>query len=137
MSHAQDGIQVYGESAMYGQGKLPFSPAIRVPAGYDLIFVAGCLGPTTPDDADPAIEREVSRAFSFLEKSLADAGASFSDVVHLTKYVTDMDAVNPFLAQAIYDNFPTLPASATVEVSRLVPKGLHVEISAIAALPPR
>jgi 2-aminomuconate deaminase len=121
----------------------PFVPAIRVRAGADLIFVSGVLGggdqmlpngePVPPGD----IRIEAERVFTRIKDTLALAGASLSDVVRITKYMTDLDQ-HGAVVEVMRKHFgPHLPTSTTIEVRRLVPKGLGLEVDAIAAVPAR
>ena len=103
---------------------LPFVPAIRVPAGRDLIFVSGVLGGPVPGDDATDIRSETHRLFRTMEKVLGWSGATLADVI----------SVNKFLVDEYFEKFPT---STTVEVPRLVPPDLKLEVSAIAAVLPR
>jgi 2-iminobutanoate/2-iminopropanoate deaminase len=119
----------------------PFVPAIRVRAGTDLIFISGVLGggdemlpngePIPPGD----IRIEAERVFTRIKDTLALAGGSLGDVVRITKYMTDLDQ-HPAVVEVMRKHFgPHLPTSTTIEVRRLVPKGLGLEVDAIAAVP--
>lgn len=119
---------------LYEMAKLPFTPAIRVPAGADLVFTAGVLGPATTDDPDQSVEAEFRRVYENLAEVLRLSGASMSDVVSITKYVKDIERDNPLIAEATFAAFPHLVTSTTIEIGRFVPPGLHLEVSAIAAV---
>jgi 2-aminomuconate deaminase len=121
----------------------PFVPAIRVRAGTDLIFVSGVLGGGDQmlPNGEPApvgdIRLEAERVFTRIKDTLALAGASLSDIVRITKYMTDLDQHNA-VVEVMRKHFgPHLPTSTTIEVRRLVPKGLNLEVDAIAAVPAR
>ncbi|MCA9520923.1 MAG: RidA family protein [Myxococcales bacterium] len=80
-----------------------------------------------------SIAEQTHRVMQNLAGVLEAAGASFSDVVMTTIYLTDLAdfaAVN-----AVYASYlrPPYPARATVQVAAL-PKGVPVEISMIAML---
>jgi 2-iminobutanoate/2-iminopropanoate deaminase len=124
-------------------GTLPFVPAIRVRAGTDLVFVSGVLGsgeemlpsgePKPPGD----IRIEAERVFTRIRDTLALAGADLSDVVRITKYMTDLDQ-HGAVVEVMRKHFGKhLPTSTTIEVRRLVPKGFGLEVDAIAAIPER
>jgi len=82
--------------------------------------------------------REQTRfAFDAIAALLADRGASFSDVVNLRTYLTDMDRLAEYAeVRRGYLGDP-LPTSTTVEVSRLPRPGLLVEVDVTAVLPGR
>lgn len=85
-----------------------------------------------PDDP-PAQIRQV---FRNLQVALAAAGASMTDVVKLTVFLTDMSDLNHF--RAVRDEFvdgSQPPASTLVQVSRLVDPAWRIEVEALAALP--
>ena len=100
-------VSVGDAETLYGMPGLPFVPAIRVPAGCELIFVSGVLG--LPD-------------------------ATLDDVVSLTKFLVDIGRDNAMVAEITCGYFPRLTTSTTVEVRRFVPEGPRLEVSAIAAI---
>jgi enamine deaminase RidA (YjgF/YER057c/UK114 family) len=86
---------------------------------------------------------QAARIFEIIGGVLAAHGASFSDVLHVRTFLTDLDDL-PRYAVVRRRVFPSAPpASTTVEVSRLFLPGavLEVEVTAVApargALPPR
>lgn len=109
----------------------PYSPAIR--AG-DFLFVSGQI----PVDGSGElvrgeIEDQARRCMENLRTVLSAAGASFSDLVKVTIYLTDMGdfaVVNRVYAE-YFDLAP--PARACIRVGAL-PKGAKIEIEAIAYL---
>lgn len=69
-----------------------------------------------------------------LEKTMAAAGGTLADIVSVTVFVTDVtefDAIHKE-RRAWFKSIP--PASAMVQISRLVDEKCLIEISAIAAL---
>ena len=69
-------FEVIGDTEeLYGIKGLPFVPAIRVPAGRDLIFVSGVLGGPVPGDDATDIRSETHRLFRTMEKVLGWSGA--------------------------------------------------------------
>lgn len=114
----------------------PYSQAIKVTAPAKMVFCSGQI----PLDAatgeflgagDVRIQTET--VMKNLHAVLTAAGASFSNVVKTTIFLTDLAdfaAVNEIYGR----HFPTRPpARATVQVAAL-PKGALVEIEAIAVL---
>ncbi len=110
-------------------------PYSQATASQGLVFVSGQipLHPTTGALLDGGIEEQTRRVLLNLKAVLEAAGSSLDLVVKTTVFLKNMDdfpAMN-----AVYAEFfgSSLPARATVEVSRL-PRGVAVEIDAIAAL---
>src|SRR3954447_21339771 len=106
------------------------SSSVATPPGYShavqaagLIFVSGQVAL----DADGAvvgvndIAAQARQAFRNLDEVLRSAGASFADVIKLTYFVRDIDAVGAI--RAVRDEFVDTsrpPASTLVEISRLI-----------------
>lgn len=129
MSQHRETVTAIGAPAAIG----PYSHAVRA-AG--LLFCSG----QTPLDADsgelvgnmPA--EQAHQCLLNLQAVCAAAGASLSDAVRMTVYVTDMAAfgsVNEAYG-AFFEADP--PARVTIGVASL-PMGADVEIDAIVALP--
>ncbi|MHC5256379.1 RidA family protein [Streptomyces sp. UC4497] len=128
-------FEVLGDTEeMYGIPDMPFVPAIKVPAGHDLVFVSGILGPPTPEDPATDMRSEARRAFRHMADVLASAGATFDDVVSVDKFIVDMERNNPVIVEVLHEFFTHLPTSTTVEVPRLVPADLRFEIKCVAAI---
>ncbi|APW97628.1 reactive intermediate/imine deaminase [Halobiforma lacisalsi AJ5] len=101
----------------------------------DVLFTAGQI-PMTPDgdllDDDP-IEAQTEQALENLSAILEEEGADLEDVLKVTVFlddIEDFDAMNETYAD-YFDAEP--PARSAVEVAAL-PKGVGVEIEAIASL---
>ncbi len=74
---------------------------------------------------------EARATFANIERALAKAGASMSDVVRITAFMTSLDAYGEY-AEVRSEVFgDTLPASATVQVAGLL-VGAQIEIDAVA-----
>ena len=119
-----------------------YANGIRVPAGRDLVFVAGMVG----WDAD---ERIVSTDFvAQFEQALRNvlavveqAGGSSGDVVRMTVLVTDLEAYRSRLPElgltwrsVMGRAYPTM---ALLQVKGLLETGALVEIEATAAIEAR
>jgi 2-iminobutanoate/2-iminopropanoate deaminase len=111
-----------------------FTDAVR--AG-DLLFVSGVV----PVDGDGRlvggddVVAQARQVFENIGTVLAAAGASFSDVVKVTVFLTDIadrPRINP-VRQEVFG--ATRPASTLVEVSRLAVPGARIEVEAVALLP--
>jgi enamine deaminase RidA (YjgF/YER057c/UK114 family) len=123
-----------------------FVPAIKVASG-KLVFISGVTGapvyhdhPHRPEefDAIPLDAASQARlAYEHLSQALTAAGCTPSDVVSLTRFLTniaeDQDTINAIQAAFFAGHLPT---STTVEVKRLAtdPR-LRLEIQAIAVAP--
>lgn len=111
-----------------------FVQATRVPAGSDVIHVSG-LTSRNKDGSTYAphdVKEQTRHILNNLIKILAEAGATLDDVAKVTVYITNMDdfkAIHEIRAQYFTT---TRPASAMVEVSRLVHDDMVIEIEAIA-----
>ena len=111
-----------------------YSQVVTV-AGGDLVFIAGQVSL----DASGAVvgagdfAAQATQTFQNLMAALAAAGASATNIIKLTTFVTDMSQLATF--RAVRDQFldPThLPASTLVQVSRLFRQEFLIEIEAIA-----
>lgn len=110
----------------------PYSQAIKVKAP-SLMFVSGQIpmDPWTNELKTASIEEQVHQIIQNLTKILEKGKSSLDKVVKTTIYLTDMGdfaRVNEIYSQYFKVN---PPARACVEV-RALPKGVNVEIDAIA-----
>jgi enamine deaminase RidA (YjgF/YER057c/UK114 family) len=80
---------------------------------------------------------QVRQTFENLKAALAAGGASFSDVVQMTTYVTDMSQVDTY--RNVRDEYMhgPMPSAALVEVKGLFRKDVMLEVSAVAVVPIR
>jgi 2-iminobutanoate/2-iminopropanoate deaminase len=111
----------------------PYSQAIRTGS---LLFCSGqvALDPSTGELVKEDLEGQASRCLENLAAVCEASGASLSQAVRCTVYLTDMGdfaRVNEVYAGFFGDDEP--PARVTVAVAGL-PKGADVEIDAIVAL---
>jgi enamine deaminase RidA (YjgF/YER057c/UK114 family) len=119
--------------------------SVSTPPGYShavvaagLIFVSGQVAFDTNGSVVGAgdMGQQARQAFRNLGAVLDAAGASFADVVKLTYFVRDIDAVGAIrAARDEFVNTANPPASTLVEVSRLFVPELLIEIEAVAAAP--
>jgi reactive intermediate/imine deaminase len=82
------------------------------------------------------MKAQAEQVFKNLQVALAAAGATFSDVVKMNTYITDMDkapAVREVRARYFGD---TTPASTLVQVVHLARPELMLEVEVIAVVPP-
>jgi 2-iminobutanoate/2-iminopropanoate deaminase len=111
----------------------PYSQAIRISGGNDLIFASGQipLDPSTMQLVEADIRLQTDRVLMNLQAVLEAAGSSLARVVKTTVYLAD---INDFAAMnEVYGRYfdATRPARSTVEVARL-PRDARVEIDVIA-----
>jgi len=103
-----------------------------------LIFIAGQLGLDINNKlvGEDDFRAQAFKAFDNLRLALADAGATFKDVVKLNNYLTDMSHIGIF--REVRDEFVNTaapPASTTIAISQLARPGALFEVEAIAVLP--
>ena len=114
-----------------------YSHAVRVGfADGALVFVCGQLSLNANGEVVGGrdIAAQADQAFRNLATVLEANGASMSDVVQTTTYMTDISglaAVNEVRAKHFPANSPT---STTVEVAALASPDLLIEVEAIAAV---
>jgi len=111
----------------------PYSQAVQV--GQQL-FISGQipLDPSTGELITGSIEEETTQVMKNLSAVLSQAGGDWENVVKVSIFLTDMAdfaAVNNIYGSYIPEK--SAPARETVAVAGL-PKGVRVEISAIAFL---
>jgi 2-iminobutanoate/2-iminopropanoate deaminase len=110
----------------------PYSQAIK---SGNMLFCSGQipLDPTTGEMKNGSIEEETRQVLTNLSSVVSAGGASLSDVVKTTIFLTDLG--NFAKVNAIYDEFfgTSKPARSTVQVSAL-PKGANIEIECIAII---
>jgi 2-iminobutanoate/2-iminopropanoate deaminase len=122
---------VHTESAPAAIG--PYSQAV-IANGF--LFTAGqiALDPATAQVVSGDVVAQTEQVFKNLAAILAEAGATWSDVVKATVFLVDMadfPRVNEVYARVMG---PSRPARSTVQVSGL-PRGVLVEIDLVAAMP--
>ena len=115
-----------------------FSWAVRVPAGYDTIYVGGQNG-VGPDGTvvGPGLAEQTRQALRNLRACLAEAGAGPSDVVKWTILCVAGSSLQEGFA-AFGEEWPPdapPPAITFAFVAGLAVPGALVEIEAVAAVP--
>lgn len=111
-----------------------YAPAIRIEP-CPLVFTSGLVG-RGEDGRIVAggMAAQARQTFANLRDVLAAAGAAMSDIVRLNYYVTDMTQWEDVASARAEALTGPLPASATVEVSRLYDAECLIEIEAVAAI---
>jgi enamine deaminase RidA (YjgF/YER057c/UK114 family) len=124
-----DRRRIHGESPF--EEPIGFSRAIRIG---DRILVSG-TGPVWPDgecDPDPGVQAR--RCFELIERALAAAGATLTDVVRTRTFLVDRndsEAIGAVHAEAMGD---ARPAATMIVVAGLLDPRWRVEIEAEAAI---
>jgi enamine deaminase RidA (YjgF/YER057c/UK114 family) len=101
----------------------------------DNVYVAG-TAPQMPDGADPPPDSygQAKRCFEIIGAALAEAGASFEDVVRTRMYITpdaDFDQVGRAHGEIFRD---IRPVNTTVIIAGLVDPRWHLEIDVDAVV---
>ncbi len=111
----------------------PYSQAIRVG---DLLFVAGQVpfDPVAGEFVRGSIADQARQCMENIKAILKAAGCNLTHVVKTTIFLTNM--ADFAIVNEVYGNYFDLapPARSTVQVAAL-PKGVAIEIEAIAHLP--
>lgn len=140
MSHKLEVVQPKPEESH----RMPYAPAVKIVGACDLMFVSGATAsPLYHDhphdesqhDHPCAIEEQTRRAMESLKMCIEKEGASWKDVVKITKYLTDIrdfDGLHRVLNQYFGDWHP---ASTTICVNQLSSPGARIEIDLVVALP--
>ncbi len=113
-----------------------YSQIVRVTAK-TLIYIAG---QTAIDENGKLvgkgdIEAQTEQVFKNLDRALKAEGASFSNMVKMNAYVTDMKKVRPILQKVRSKYIKTEPpASTLIGVTELADPDYYLEVEAIAAV---
>jgi 2-iminobutanoate/2-iminopropanoate deaminase len=140
MPHKLELVQPKPEEAH----RMPYAPAIKIVGACNLMFVSGATAsPLYHDhphvesqhDHPCDIQEQTRRVMDNLKLVLDGAGASWKDVVKVTKYLTDIrdfDGLHKVMGQ-YFDGWN--PASTTICVNQLSSPGARIEVDLIVALP--
>ncbi|MCC7483843.1 MAG: RidA family protein [Burkholderiales bacterium] len=121
---------------------MPYAPAMRVTGVGELLFISGATPSPlyhrhphdwSEHDHPVDIREQTRRALAAIKEILDHEGLAWTDVVKVTKYLTDMrdqERMSAVLRETFGD---WTPASTTVCVNQLSTPGARVEIEAIAA----
>jgi len=114
-----------------------FSDAVSTHGPGTLIHISGNVGFGEDGQVVPGgMGAEARATFANIERTLHSLGASLTNVIKISAFVTNLDTY-PEYAQARAEAFgEELPASATVQVAGLL-VGAQIEIDAVAFVPSR
>jgi 2-iminobutanoate/2-iminopropanoate deaminase len=115
-----------------------YSHVVEVSGPGRTIYIAGQVGIDRDRKIPPDGRGQMVLAFENLKAALAEAGASFKDVVKINNYLVEGATMQDFReVRDGYLNTAAPPASTTIFVSKLAIDGLLFEIEAVAILPPK
>jgi 2-iminobutanoate/2-iminopropanoate deaminase len=124
--------------------KMPYAPAVRVVGACDLMFISGATASPLyhhhrhrdEEHVHPhSIEEQTRNAMEAIKSILDEVGATWRDVVKVTKYLTDIrdgDGMHRTM-NAYFGDWR--PASTMVCINQLSSPGARVELDMIVALP--
>ena len=125
---------------------MPYAPAVHIVGACELMFLSGATSSplyhkhphVDEEHVHPhGIEQQTKNAMDAIKSILDHTGASWRDVVKVTKYLTDFrdaDAMHATMNKYFGD---WKPASTTVCINQLSSPGARVELDMIVALPKR
>ncbi|MBI3436836.1 MAG: RidA family protein [Proteobacteria bacterium] len=123
--------------------RMPYAPAIHIVGVCDLMFVSGATGSPLYHDhphrdeehVQPhSIEEQTRRAMDTIKTILDSVGATWKDVVKVTKYITDIrdgDGMHRAMNSYFGD---WRPASTMICINQLSSPGARVELDMIVAI---
>lgn len=111
-----------------------FSQAVELTGAERMLLCSGQTA-TASDGTPPAsadMAEQLTTTFENLETVLADGGMTVADIVRMTVYTTDVDALLGAYGSLVGSLEPNLPAMTLIGVNRLAFPELLVEIEATA-----
>ena len=126
------------------QHDMPYAPAIRVESPGELLFISGAtpspLYHKHPHDLSEhnhpvSIGAQTRLAMENIKGILDHEGLRWTDVVKVTKYLTDMRDMDGMVVVLAEYFGEWTPASTTVCVNQLSTPGARVELDMIAVYP--
>ena len=123
---------------------MPYAPAMRVESPGDLLFISGCTPSPlyhshphifSEHDHPVWIEDQTRLAMQSVISILDHEGLTLTDVVKITKYLTDMRDLET-MAKTMSEYFGDWkPASVTICVNQLSTPGARLELDVTAVYP--
>ena len=116
-----------------------YSHAIKVSNAGSMLFLAGqtALDGNLGVIGEGDIEAQTRATFQNIKRALEASGASFSDIVKMVVYCSDIDTqqwpIRNVRSEFIDVDNP--PVSTMIEVSKFAVKGMMIEIDIICAIP--
>ncbi len=126
----RDAVFPPGRHALYDLHR--YSPAVKADG---LLFVAGQVGSREDGSPEPTLEGEVRRAFDNLNAILAAAGCTFDDVVDVTVFMVNPDAIFEQAWEIAREYWGSAPYPTATAVGVTWLSGFQFEIKVVAKLP--
>lgn len=123
---------------------MPYAPAIRIESPGDLLYISGATSsplyhkhPHIAEEHNHPLDirDQTKLALDTIKSILDDQGLTWTDVVKITKYLTDMrdmDGMSSTISETLGD---WSPASTTICINQLSTPGARVELDCIAVFP--
>jgi 2-iminobutanoate/2-iminopropanoate deaminase len=111
-----------------------YSDAIRVPAGYDQIFVSGTPGLDENGNIPADFADEARQAWRNVAAILEKAGASISDIVSVRQYLTREEDIKTYV-EVRNEMITHEPAGMLLVAKAMAWPEIHVELEAVALVP--
>ncbi len=119
-----------GRRTLYERNR--YSPAIK---SNGFLFVSGQVGSREDGSPEPDLESQVRLAFDNLNAVLKAAGCSFDDVVDVTVFIVDPEAVFEKVWKIVPEYWGEAPHPTLTGVGVTWLYGFQFEIKVIAKLP--
>ncbi|MBK58415.1 MAG: hypothetical protein CML01_06370 [Pseudomonas sp.] len=128
--NTRDVVFPAGRQALYEQNR--YSPAIR---SNGMLFVSGQVGSREDGSPEPELEAQVRLAFENLNAVLKAASCTFDDVVDVTVFMVDPQAIFERVWSVVPEYWGSAPHPTVTAVGVTWLYGFQFEIKAIAKLP--
>ena len=128
--NTRDVVFPAGRQALYEQNR--YSPAIR---SNGMLFVSGQVGSREDGSPEPELEAQVRLAFENLNAVLKAASCTFDDVVDVTVFMVDPQAMFERVWSVVPEYWGSAPHPTVTAVGVTWLYGFQFEIKAIAKLP--
>lgn len=112
-----------------------YADAVRVPPGYEQIFVSGTPGLRADGSLPEDFSGEAAQAWRNVEDALSRAGAQLTDIVSVRQWLTSADDIPAYVAvrKKVIQHEPAFMLGV---IPALVWPRLRVEIEVTATRPP-
>ncbi|VXC60046.1 RidA family protein [Pseudomonas sp. 9Ag] len=128
--NTRDVVFPAGRQALYEQNR--YSPAVR---SNGMLFVSGQVGSREDGSPEPELEAQVRLAFANLNAVLKAASCTFDDVVDVTVFMVDPQAIFERVWSVVPEYWGSAPHPTVTAVGVTWLYGFQFEIKVIAKLP--
>jgi 2-iminobutanoate/2-iminopropanoate deaminase len=115
------------------KGAVPAVPISKALASNGFLFISGQIGSSNGQLVSTSFEDEVRQVFANIKTILDEHSLTFSHIVSVTVYLTDMryfDELNAVYQTYFEDRYPTRTCLAVAGL----PKQARVELTTVASL---